>query len=75
MSTPADLLQEDNIRATTAKLISEAAKLNTEAAKLLVETSKLAAETQKLAREARWYPVIVATAFVGAVLALAKYMQ
>jgi cell division protein FtsB len=43
--------------------------------KLMAETMKLNAEAAKLQKESRWFPVIWATAFVAAVLALAKFMH
>lgn len=49
-----------------------AEKLNAEIAKLIAETSKINAETAKLAKESYWYPMVVATAFGGAIIALTK---
>jgi len=36
------------------------------------EIAKLMAETAKLMAETRWYPMVVAVAFVGAIIALTK---
>jgi len=54
-------IESDQIRANIAKLEAETMKLNAEGAKLQKET--------------RWFPVIWATAFVAAVLALSKYLH
>ncbi|SDV51226.1 hypothetical protein [Chitinasiproducens palmae] len=50
-------------------------KTEAEIGKLMAETVKLNAEAARLQRETRWYPVIWSTAFVGAVLAVAKFLQ
>ena len=42
-------------------------------AKVEAEIARLLAETTKLNREARWYPVVVATAMLAAGAALAKF--
>lgn len=57
----------EKIHAEIGKLIAETTKLN-------AETAKLNAEAVNLNRESRWYPVVWATAFAGAVLGLAKYI-
>jgi hypothetical protein len=54
-------LELENIHALTVKLQAETAKLN--------------AEAVKLQKESKWFPVIWATAFVAAVLALAKFIH
>lgn len=41
-------------------------------AKVEAEIAKLIAETTKINREARWYPVVVATAMLAAGATLAK---
>lgn len=43
--------------------------------KLMAETMKLNAEGDKLRKEAKWLPVIWATGFVAAVLAVAKFLH
>ncbi|MCP3017428.1 hypothetical protein [Cupriavidus basilensis] len=48
-------------------------KIQAEIGKLMAETVKLNAEADKLQRETRWYPVIWATAWLGAVLAVGKF--
>ncbi|AGR69219.1 hypothetical protein [Burkholderia pseudomallei] len=63
------------VEAEIGKLMTEASKLTAEAAKLNAETMKLNAEAFKLQRESRWYPVIWATAFVGAVIGVARFLH
>jgi hypothetical protein len=53
-----DELELEQMRATTANLMAE--------------TAKFIAEGEKYRRESKWLPIAYATAFVGAVLALAK---
>lgn len=50
-------------------------KIEAEITKLIAESVKLNAEAAKMQRETRWYPVIWATAFVGAVLAVGKFLS
>jgi len=50
-------------------------KTEAEIGKLMAETMKLNAEAAKINRENRWYPVIWATTFAGAVIALAKLLH
>lgn len=50
-------------------------RIEAEIAKLIAESMKLNAEAAKMQRETRWYPVIWATAFVGAVLAVSKLLS
>ncbi|AJY13948.1 MULTISPECIES: hypothetical protein [Burkholderia cepacia complex] len=50
-------------------------KTEAEIGKLMAETMKLNAEAAKMIRETRWYPVIWATAFAGAVIGLAKFLH
>jgi hypothetical protein len=50
-------------------------KTEAEIGKLMAETMKLHAEAAKLNRENRWYPIIWATTFAGAVIALAKLLH
>lgn len=47
-------------------------KVQAEIGKLMAETAKISAETSKINRETRWFPVIWATAWLGAVLAVGK---
>lgn len=53
---------------------AELKKLHTEWVKLHTESFKLIAEAHKMQTEAKWYPVIAATAFVGALLGLTKFI-
>lgn len=48
-------------------------KVQAEISKLIAEAGKLNAENAKLQRETRWYPIIWATAWLGAVLAVGKF--
>jgi len=64
MDTTIDL---EKIHAEIGKLIAETGKLNAERQKLDSEAGKLAAERAKLLKEAFLYPVIVASALIGAV--------
>lgn len=50
-------------------------KTEAEIGKLMAETMKLNAEAAKINRENRWYPIIWATTFAGAVIALAKVLH
>jgi len=50
-------------------------QIEAEIAKLIAETGKLNAEADRYRREARWLPVVWATAFVGAVLGLSKLLH
>ncbi|MGN6318159.1 hypothetical protein [Trinickia sp.] len=50
-------------------------KTEAEIGKLMAETMKLHAEATKINRENRWYPIIWATTFAGAVIALAKLLH
>lgn len=47
-------------------------KIHAEIAKLIAETSRINAEAGKLTKEAFWYPLLIATGFVGAIIALTK---
>ncbi len=58
-----------------AMIEANIAKLMAETMKLVDEGAKLRAESAKLQRDARWYPVIWATAFVGAVFGVAKLLH
>lgn len=50
-------------------------KTEAEIGKLMAETMKLNAEAAKINRENRWYPIIWATTFAGAVIALARVLH
>jgi len=41
-------------------------------ARIETEIAKMMAETAKINREARWYPLLIASALIGAGAALAK---
>lgn len=56
----------------TTKLQAETTKLQAEAIKLQAEAPRLNAETLKLYREAKWYPMFVILAILGAGAALGK---
>ncbi|PTB18092.1 hypothetical protein C9I57_25010 [Trinickia symbiotica] len=58
-----------------AMIEANIAKMMAETMKLVDEGAKLRAETAKLQRDVRWYPVIWATAFVGAVLGVAELLR
>lgn len=48
-------------------------RVQAEIGKLIAEAGKLNAETSKINRETRWFPVIWATAWLGAALAVGRF--
>jgi hypothetical protein len=47
-------------------------KVHAEISKLMAETAKLNAEAGKISRERWWYPLVVITAMVAAIVGLSK---
>lgn len=75
----APTITAEKLHAEIAKLIAETSlisaetvKINAELAKTRSETLKLTAEATKINKETYWYPLAIATAFVGGIIALTK---
>ncbi len=47
-------------------------KVRAEIGKLMAETSKINAEAGKIQRERWWYPIVVCTAMLAAIVGLSK---
>jgi hypothetical protein len=47
-------------------------KVRAEISRMMAETAKLSAETGKVKRESWWYPLVVITAMVAAIVGLSK---
>ncbi len=67
-----ELTKAQKIDAEIAKLIAETAKISAETSKINEELAKTRAETAKINKETVWYPLLIATGFVGAIIALTK---
>lgn len=53
----------------------EREKFEAEIAKLMAETAKINREAAKISRETFWYPVVIATAWLGAAVAFGKFFS
>lgn len=53
----------------------EREKFEAEIAKLMAETAKINREAAKISRETFWYPVVIATAWLGAAAAFGKFFS
>jgi len=51
---------------------AELERIHAEIGKLIAESTKINAEARKLNRETFWYPLLLATGLVGAIVTLTK---
>ncbi|GFN45373.1 hypothetical protein [Candidatus Regiella insecticola] len=58
------------LMAETSKISAETSRINAELSKLSLDSKKTSAETTKLYREIFWYPVAIASGFVGTIAAV-----
>ena len=47
-------------------------RVRAEISKMMAETARISAETSKIERERWWYPIVVCTAMVAAIVGLSK---
>lgn len=64
------MAETSKLNAETSKISTETSRINAEFAKLPLNSKKTEAETTKLYREIFWYPVAIASGFIGTIVAI-----